>query len=111
MTTDSEQVWLAKTPSTPEDQSIGVLAGIDGDLPHRRHRPERLDAILHGTTVATNAVLEGKGARVGLLVTEGFELTLHLAKAGRPGRCSAGSSRRSPIRSRRSRTRARCRSA
>ena len=41
--------------------------------------------ILHGTTVATNAVLEGKGARVGLLVTEGFEYTLHLAKAWTPG--------------------------
>ena len=51
----------------------------------RRSRPPRYRLILHGTTVATNAVLEGKGARVGLLVTEGFEYTLHLAKAWTPG--------------------------
>ena len=47
--------------------------------------PSEISLILHGTTVATNAVLEGKGARVGLLVTEGFEYTLHLAKAWTPG--------------------------
>ena len=41
--------------------------------------------MLHGTTVATNAVLEGKGARVGLLVTDGFEYMLHLAKSWTPG--------------------------
>ena len=39
--------------------------------------PSQISLILHGTTVATNAVPEGKGARVGLLVTEGFEYTLH----------------------------------
>ena len=47
--------------------------------------PERLDAILHGTTVATNAVLEGRGARVGLIVTEGSRSILHLAEAWTPG--------------------------
>ena len=44
-----------------------------------------ISLILHGTTVATNAVLARTGARVGLLVTEGFEYTLHLAKAWTPG--------------------------
>ena len=51
----------------------------------REFRPRDLALILHGTTVATNAVLEGKGARVGLLVTAGFEYTLHLAKSWTPG--------------------------
>ena len=41
--------------------------------------PSEISLILHGTTVATNTVLEGKGTRVRLLVTEGFEYTLHLA--------------------------------
>lgn len=47
--------------------------------------PAQLDAILHGTTVATNAVLERRGARVGVLVTEGFGYILHLAEAWTPG--------------------------
>ncbi len=66
---DSGRMWVAKTPSTPADQSLGVLEGIrilgaEAGVP-----PSQLDAILHGTTVATNAVLEGRGARVGLLVS------------------------------------------
>ena len=44
-----------------------------------------LDAILHGTTVATNAVLERRGALVGLIVTQGFRQILHLAEAWTPG--------------------------
>jgi N-methylhydantoinase A len=83
--TESEQVWLAKTPSTPEDQSIGVLEGIAAIGRIAGIGPERLDAILHGTTVATNAVLEGRGARVGLIVSEGSRSILHLAEAWTPG--------------------------
>jgi len=82
---DGQQVWLAKTPTTPLDQSVGVIDGIrlaaeraDVDLPD-------LDAVLHGTTVATNAVLERRGALVGLVVTRGFRQILHLAEAWTPG--------------------------
>ena len=82
---DSQRVWLAKTPSTPLDQSVGVIDGIrlaaeraDVGLPD-------LDAVLHGTTVATNAVLERRGALVGLVVTNGFRQILHLAEAWTPG--------------------------
>src|SRR5437764_12608021 len=66
---------LSKVPSTPEDPSLGVLDGLDALA--RRLRLERTallaqtDRIVHGTTVATNALLERKGARVGLLTTEG----------------------------------------
>src|SRR5215211_3241105 len=79
------RVWLAKTPSTPTDQSQGVLEGIAMIGDKASISPEGLDAILHGTTVATNAVLEKRGARVGLLVTEGFAHLLHLAEAWTPG--------------------------
>ncbi|HWU61751.1 MAG TPA: hydantoinase/oxoprolinase family protein [Ensifer sp.] len=81
----TSRTFQAKTPSTPEDQSIGVAAGVKLICEKAGISPSDIDLILHGTTVATNAVLEGKGSRVGLLVTEGFEYTLHLAKAWTPG--------------------------
>jgi N-methylhydantoinase A len=81
----SGRSFQAKTPSTPQDQSIGVAAGIKLICGKAGIDPGDIALILHGTTVATNAVLEGKGARVGLLVTEGFEYTLHLAKSWTPG--------------------------
>ena len=81
----TQRTWQAKTPSTPEDQSIGVAAGVKLICEKAGIAPSDLALVLHGTTVATNAVLEGKGARVGLLVTQGFEYTLHLAKSWTPG--------------------------
>ena len=81
----TQRTYQAKTPSTPQDQSIGVAAGVKLICNKAGISPSEISLILHGTTVATNAVLEGKGARVGLLVTEGFEYTLHLAKAWTPG--------------------------
>jgi N-methylhydantoinase A len=80
-----ERVWLAKTPSTPEDQSIGVIEGVRLAAEKAGIELSDLDAILHGTTVATNAVLERRGARVGLIVTRGFRHILHLAEAWTPG--------------------------
>ncbi len=72
---------VAKVPSTPEDQSIGVLAALgtaEAEL-------AGLAAIVHGTTIATNAVLERKGARIGLITTEGFRDVLELGRRTRPG--------------------------
>jgi N-methylhydantoinase A len=82
---DSGRTWVAKTPSTPSDQSVGVLEGVRliGDM--AGIGAGDLDAILHGTTVATNAVLEKKGAKVGLVVSEGYRHILHLAEAWTPG--------------------------
>ena len=82
---DRQRVWLAKTPSTPDDQSVGVIEGIQLAVAKAGVELAELDAILHGTTVATNAVLERRGARVGLIVTEGFRHILHLAEAWTPG--------------------------
>jgi N-methylhydantoinase A len=69
------RVTIAKVPSTPEDQSLGVMAGLDRLAEalglDRAAMLARTERIVHGTTVATNALLEHKGARVGLLTTEG----------------------------------------
>lgn len=81
----NNRTFQAKTPSTLEDQSIGILKGIELICGMAEVDPAEVELILHGTTVATNAVLEGKGARVGLLQTKGFEYTLHLAKSWTPG--------------------------
>lgn len=75
----------AKTPSTPTDPSAGVLVGIDKVCRAADISAAQISHIMHGTTVATNAVLEGKGARVGLITTEGFRQILHLARSWTPG--------------------------
>ncbi|MDF1777872.1 MAG: hydantoinase/oxoprolinase family protein [Rhizobiaceae bacterium] len=82
---ETGKTYRAKTPSTPQDQSIGVAAGVRLICEKAGIAPSDITLVLHGTTVATNAVLEGKGSRVGLLVTQGFEYTLHLAKSWTPG--------------------------
>lgn len=81
----AQRTYRAKTPSTPEDQSIGVAEGVRLICEKAGVKPSDISLVLHGTTVATNAVLEGKGARVGLLTTAGFEHVLHLAKSWTPG--------------------------
>jgi N-methylhydantoinase A len=71
---------VAKVPSTPADQSDGVLAGLDaGGIPLGD-----IAALIHGTTVATNSVLERKGARCGLITTRGFRDVLELGRRTRP---------------------------
>jgi N-methylhydantoinase A len=82
---DGQRIWLAKTPTTPRDQSVGVIEGIRLASSRASVGLPELDTILHGTTVATNAVLERRGARVGLIVTTGFRQILHLAEAWTPG--------------------------
>ncbi|MGI8880132.1 MAG: hydantoinase/oxoprolinase family protein [Jatrophihabitans sp.] len=77
--------WRAKTASTPQDQSIGVLNGIDKVSAEAGVRREDIAHVLHGTTVATNAILEGKGATVGLVTTEGFRQVLQIARSFVPG--------------------------
>ncbi len=81
----SGDVHLLKIPSTPEDQSIGILAGIERIIAESGVSPSEIQTILHGTTVSTNIVLEEKGASVGLLVTRNFEQVLHLARSQTPG--------------------------
>ncbi len=77
--------YRVKTPSTPSDPSQGVLSGVARICSEAGIDVSELRNILHGTTVATNAVLESKGARVGLITTAGFKQILHLARSQTPG--------------------------
>src|SRR4051812_34564742 len=77
--------WRVKTPSTPSDPSQGVLSGVARICEEAGIAPGDLGNVVHGTTVATNAVLESKGARVGLITTRGFGQILHLARSQTPG--------------------------
>jgi N-methylhydantoinase A len=77
--------YRIKTPSTPADPSEGVLNGIRRICEEASIDVSEVRNILHGTTVATNAVLESKGARVGLITTQGFQQILHLARSQTPG--------------------------
>jgi N-methylhydantoinase A len=81
----SGAVRLLKTPSTPEDQSVGIMTGVEKIVADAGVSPAQITGLLHGTTVSTNIILEEKGARVGLLVTENFEQVLHLARSQTPG--------------------------
>ncbi len=74
-----------KTPSTPADPSQGVMVGVRRICDESGVAPGDLAYVMHGTTVATNAVLEEKGARVGLITTRGFKQILHLARSQTPG--------------------------
>ncbi|MEI6642850.1 MAG: hydantoinase/oxoprolinase family protein [Novosphingobium sp.] len=77
--------WRHKTPSTPHDSSEGILNGVGAICAKAGITPPDIDYFLHGTTVATNAVLEGKGARVGLVTTEGYRHILQIARSFVPG--------------------------
>jgi N-methylhydantoinase A len=82
---DTGQTHTAKVPSTPEDSSIGVLNGVARICEESQVDPAQIKRVMHGTTVATNAVLTGRGARVGLVTTAGYEQTLQVARSFCPG--------------------------
>jgi N-methylhydantoinase A len=69
-----------KVPSTPDDQSTGVINALSSS----EIEPDAVDALAHGMTVATNALLERKGAKTALVTTEGFRDVLEIARQDRP---------------------------
>jgi N-methylhydantoinase A len=81
----SGQIFTAKVPSTPADQSIGVLSGIERVCLKAGIEAKAIDHVMHGTTVATNTVLTGTGARVGLVTTKGYRQVLQIARSFVPG--------------------------
>ena len=78
----------AKVPSTPADPSLGVLNGIVRVCERAGTDARNISYVLHGTTVATNAVLTGSGARVGLVTTQGYRQVLQIARSFVPGALS-----------------------
>lgn len=87
--TDTGAFWRHKTPSTPHDSSEGILNGVTAICGKAGITAGQIDYFLHGTTVATNAVLEGKGAKVGLITTEGYRDILQIARSYVPGGLAA----------------------
>jgi N-methylhydantoinase A len=82
---DSGQLVTTKTPSTPANPADGFLAGIDKVLALLDGaRGQDLSAVSHGTTVATNQLLEGKVDRLGFVTTEGYDAMLEIARQSVP---------------------------
>ncbi len=77
---DTGELAIHKVSTTPQDPSLGVLTGIRELCQSSGVRPADIDYIFHGTTTATNAVLENKGARAGMITNEGFRDILHIGR-------------------------------
>jgi len=78
-----ETVYFAKVSSTPADLIEGVRRGVERLLEVSGQAPGEIARFIHGTTIATNAILEQKGARLGLLATAGFEDILEIGRQNR----------------------------
>ncbi len=81
---DSGEVVTTKTPSTPGNPADGFLAGIDKVLGIAGAQFDDVVAVSHGTTVATNQLLEGKVDALGFITTEGYEAMLEIARQSVP---------------------------
>lgn len=85
---ETGQSWTAKTPSTPDDPSRGFMTGIEEIVAQAGVPAKALGQVFHGTTVATNLILEGKGAEAGLLTTQGFRHVLEIGRQDIPRRAN-----------------------
>jgi N-methylhydantoinase A len=81
---DGEGTRTWKVPTTPEDPSVGALQGMDAILERTGHAWASVGRVVHGTTAATNALLEETGGRVGLVTNEGFEDVVEIGRQDRP---------------------------
>src|SRR6266403_742727 len=81
---ESGTIEIHKLPTTPEDPSLGTVEGIERLTARVGVTAADLDQVFHGTTIATNLVIEHNGARVGMLTTEGYRDILHIARHKKP---------------------------
>lgn len=95
--TSTGQQFIHKVPSTPQSQEIAVIEGINRLLHDHNISPDDISLVVHGTTVATNAMLERKGARVILLSTKGLEDVLEIGRQNRQDIYSLSASRPEPL--------------
>ena len=75
---------IHKLSTTPDDPSQGVVAGLQALMAQSGIDPAEVAQLLHGTTTATNAVLEAKGARAGMITNDGFRDIIHIGRHQRP---------------------------
>jgi N-methylhydantoinase A len=78
------EMMVGKVPSTPKDPSVGFMEAVQRMLSQHGVAPGDIGYVVHGTTVATNAIIEGKVARAGFVTTEGFRDMLEIARQIRP---------------------------
>ena len=89
MDEESGDTYEAKVHSTPQDSSIGVFQGIERICSNAGVDPSQITQIMHGTTVATNAILQSQGAKMGLVTTSGYKQVLQIERAFVPGGLAA----------------------
>jgi len=81
---EAGQILVHKLPTTPDDPSQGTVQGIRELTGLAGTEPSQLEQVFHGTTIATNIVIEHDGATVGLITTEGYRDILHIARHKKP---------------------------
>jgi len=81
---DSGELAVTKTPSTPSDPAVGFMTGVHKVLGTLGLTGDAVSAVSHGTTVATNKLLEGKVENLGFVTTEGYEFLLEIARQSVP---------------------------
>jgi N-methylhydantoinase A/oxoprolinase/acetone carboxylase beta subunit len=77
-------ILVHKVATTPEDPSQGTVQGLREIAEEAQVAPSELDQVFHGTTIATNIVIEHTGARIGMITTEGYRDILHIARHKKP---------------------------
>src|ERR1700733_11804538 len=80
---EGSAVYTAKVPTTPEEESRGVMEAVRAVLAQASAQPSQVERFAHGMTVATNALLEGRSARTALIATEGFADIVELGRQAR----------------------------
>jgi N-methylhydantoinase A/oxoprolinase/acetone carboxylase beta subunit len=81
---EAGKILVHKVPTTPEDPSQGTVRGVRELTDAAEESPGALDQVFHGTTIATNIVIEHSGAKVGLITSEGYRDILHIARHKKP---------------------------
>ena len=81
---EAGEILVHKIPTTPGDPSLGTVQGVREIAEQAGVSPSELDQVFHGTTIATNIVIEHNGAKVGMITTEGYRDILHIARHKKP---------------------------
>ena len=81
---EEKSIYLTKVPTTPENQAEGIMDGVVKITGQAGIDPAEIEFFIHGTTIATNAILEMKGVKTLLITTKGFRDVLHIMRQNRP---------------------------